>query len=64
MEKERFCRLLIGMHRPDKELIRALYSGRTTRTDSDYVQRSLRKIIVHILQYHFLKVNEMGKEHL
>lgn len=40
----RVCRLLIGMHRPDEELIRALYSKKTTLTDSEYIQRSLRRI--------------------
>lgn len=44
VNKERYCRLLIGMHRPDEELIRGLYSGKPTRADSDYVQRSLRRI--------------------
>ncbi len=43
-EKKRYCRLLIGMHRPDKELVRALYSRKTNRADADYVQKSLRKI--------------------
>lgn len=43
VNKKRYCRLLIGMHRPDEELIRALYSGKPTRADSDYIQRSLRR---------------------
>lgn len=42
--KHRVCRLLIGMHRPDEELIRALYSRKTTLTDAEYIQRSLRRI--------------------
>lgn len=44
VQKFRVCRLLIGMHRPDEELIRALYSNKSTLTDSDYIQRSLRLI--------------------
>jgi superfamily II DNA or RNA helicase len=40
----RFCRLLIGMHRPDEELVRALYSPKKTLTDSDYVIRCKRQI--------------------
>lgn len=44
VDMKRYCRLLIGMHRPDEELIRSLYSGKPTRADADYVQRSLRRI--------------------
>lgn len=44
VERFRVCRLLIGMHRPDEELIRALYSKKPTLADSDYIQRSLSKI--------------------
>ena len=44
IRKHRVCRLLIGMHRPDEELIRALYSRKTTLTDAEYIQRSLRRI--------------------
>ena len=44
VQKFRVCRLLIGMHRPDEELIRALYSNKSTLTDSDYIQRSLSLI--------------------
>lgn len=44
VKRFRACRLLIGMHRPDEELIRALYSKKTTLTDSEYIQRSLRRI--------------------
>jgi hypothetical protein len=40
----RICRLLIGMHRPDEELIRALYSTKRTLTDADYVIRCKRQI--------------------
>lgn len=44
VRKFRVCRLLIGMHRPDEELIRALYSKKTTLTDSDYILWGLRRI--------------------
>lgn len=44
IRKHRVCRLLIGMHRPDEELIRSLYSKKTTLTDAEYIQRSLRRI--------------------
>ena len=40
----RFCRLLIGMHRPDEDLIRSLYSHQETLPDSEYVQRCKRQI--------------------
>jgi superfamily II DNA or RNA helicase len=40
----RVCRLLIGMHRPDEEIIRAMYSGQTWLTDRDFVARCKRKI--------------------
>ena len=42
--KQRYCRLLIGMHRPDEELIRSLYSHREDMPDSEYVQRCKRQI--------------------
>lgn len=44
VRKFRVCRLLIGMHRPDEELIRSLYSKKTSLTDAVYIQRSLRRI--------------------
>lgn len=44
IRKFRVCRLLIGMHRPDKELIRSLYSKKTSLTDSKYIQHSIRRI--------------------
>lgn len=44
IKKFRICRLLIGMHRPDEELVRALYSNKKTLADAEYVQRSLRLI--------------------
>lgn len=44
VSKQRYCRLLIGMHRPDEELIRALYSGKHNLADADYVQKCLRRI--------------------
>ena len=40
----RFCRLLIGMHRPDEDLIRSLYSHQEALPDSEYVQRCKRQI--------------------
>ena len=33
----RYCRLLIGMHRPDEDLIRLLYSNKEETPDSNYV---------------------------
>lgn len=44
IRNHRVCRLLIGMHRPDEELIRSLYSKKTTLTDAKYIQRSLHSI--------------------
>ncbi len=47
-EKEhlRFCRLLIGMQRPNEELIQTLYSVDPHRlVDSEAVQRAKRKIV-------------------
>ena len=40
----RYCRLLIGMHRPDEDLIRRLYSRQETMPDAEYVQRCKRQI--------------------
>ena len=40
----RFCRLQIGMHRPDEDLIRSLCSHQETLPDSEYVQRCKRQI--------------------
>ncbi len=36
--KERFCRLLIGMHLPDKELVRRLYSKNNPTDANDVIQ--------------------------
>lgn len=36
--RERYCRLLIGMHLTDKELIRRMY-GNSNPPDADYVQQ-------------------------
>lgn len=36
-KKFRVCRLLIGMHRPDEDLIRSLYSPRKETPDAKYV---------------------------
>ncbi len=45
VRKNRFCRLLIGMHRPDEELIRELYSCREPEPlDSEHMQRCKLKI--------------------
>lgn len=44
VRRQRYCRLLIGMHRTHPELVRALYSGNTKLVDSNYVQQSLRRI--------------------
>lgn len=41
--KERFCRLLIGMHLPDKELVRRLY-GKADPPDADYVMQCKMQI--------------------
>lgn len=35
----RICRLLIGMHRPDEELIRALYSKQDMTPDAEYAMQ-------------------------
>lgn len=42
----RFCRLLIGMHRPDEDLVSLLYSNRSKEQlpDADYAQRCKRQI--------------------
>ena len=40
----RYCRLLIGMHRPDEDLIRSLYSTQEFLPDAEYVQRCKRQI--------------------
>lgn len=40
----RYCRLLIGMHRPDEDLIRNLYSKEESLPDAEYVQRCKRQI--------------------
>ncbi len=40
----RICRLLIGMHRPDEELIRQLYSKDKTLPDADFVLQCKLKI--------------------
>lgn len=50
VKKFRVCRLLIGMHKPDEDLIRTLYSSRSTLTDADYIQRSLRRIAENFRQ--------------
>ena len=42
--KMRYCRLLVGMHRPDEDLIRSLYSHQEVLPDSEYVQRCKRQI--------------------
>lgn len=42
--KLRICRLLIGMHRPDEELIRSIYSKEDTLPDAELVMKSKLKI--------------------
>ena len=42
--KMRYCRLLVGMHRPDEDLICSLYSHQEALPDSEYVQRCKRQI--------------------
>lgn len=42
--KMRYCRLLVGMHRSDEDLIRSLYSHQEALPDSEYVQRCKRQI--------------------
>lgn len=43
-QKLRYCRLLIGMHRPPEDLIRELYCGERSIPDSEYVRRCKAKI--------------------
>jgi hypothetical protein len=59
----RFCRLLIGMHRPDEELVRALYSPKKTLTDSDYVIRCKHKIAEDFKHQLLLGVPTAKDEH-
>lgn len=40
----RICRLLLGMHRPDEDLIRALYSKEETIPDAEYVMQCKMQI--------------------
>lgn len=44
VKRFRVCRLLIGMHRPDEEIVRALYSKKSDLTDANSIQRNLRFI--------------------
>ena len=37
--KLRICRLLIGMHRPDEDLIRSLYSKHDDLSDAEYAMQ-------------------------
>ena len=62
VKKFRICRLLIGMHKPDEDLIRALYSSRSTLTDSDYIQRSLRRIAENFRQQLLLGIPTANDE--
>lgn len=41
----RVCRLLIGMHRPDEELIRGLYSRHDTLPDAEYAMQCRMQIV-------------------
>ncbi|MDD7062250.1 MAG: hypothetical protein PUJ36_05120, partial [bacterium] len=40
--KQRVCRLLIGMHRPDEELVRCLYSKNEQLPDAEFAQQNKR----------------------
>ena len=40
----RICRLLLGMHRPDEELIRGLYSKKDTIPDAEYAMQCKMQI--------------------
>ena len=40
----RICRLLLGMHRPDEELIRGLYSKKDTTPDAEYAMQCKMQI--------------------
>ena len=42
--KLRICRLLIGMHRPDEDLIRTLYSKQDVMPDAEYVMQCKMQI--------------------
>lgn len=42
--KMRYCRLLVGMCRPEEDLVRELYSHSDILPDSEYVQRCKRQI--------------------
>lgn len=42
--KLRICRLLIGMHRPDEDLIRTLYSKQEVMPDAEYVMQCKMQI--------------------
>lgn len=42
--KLRTCRLLLGMHRPDEELIRGLYSKKDTTPDAEYAMQCKMQI--------------------
>ena len=42
--KTRYCRLLIGMHRPNEDLIRGLYSRQEIMPDAEYVQHCKQQI--------------------
>lgn len=43
--KLRVCRLLIGMHRPDEELIRGLYSRHDSQPDAEYAMQCRMQIV-------------------
>jgi superfamily II DNA or RNA helicase len=59
----RYCRLLIGMHRPDEDLVRALYSPKKTLTDSDYVISCKRQIAQNFKQQLLLGIPTAKDEH-
>lgn len=58
--KFRVCRLLIGMHRPNEELIRNLYSRKEQLPDAEFALRSKRRIAEEFKQQ--LQLGKPAKE--
>lgn len=57
IQKKRYCRLLIGMHRPDEDLVRELYSYREPdMIDSEQMLRCKLKIAAEFRQQLLLGV--------
>lgn len=44
--KQRFCRLLVGMHRPDRDIINDYYFHRDVRVDNEYALQCKLKMAV------------------